>query len=719
MNDNDTTYRVSIDIGGTFTDCTVVDGAGRIHMAKAPSTPDDFSRGFFGALEAAAEVLDCSLTELLHRTHRLSHGTTVGINAVVSRAGARVGLLATAGHGDSLRILDNTGRTNGMPVEKILDYAASSLPERFVRREDVAEIDERIDAFGDVVVPLDRDGVLRAAQRLLDDGVETLAVSYLWSHLNSAHEEETLALLAERFPDVYVSAGSRLTHRIGEYPRTATAVLNSYIGPLMRDYVTRLTDGLRERGYLDRLLIAQCDGGLIDAAEVIENPIMTLESGPVGGVYASARAGADIGEHNIIAADMGGTTFDVAVIADGHLPIRDSVVVEQHDLFLRMVDVESVGAGGGSLAWVDPASGALRVGPRSAGAQPGPVCYGRGGTEPTVTDADVVLGLLNPDNFLGGRMRLDVEGARRAIGALADRLGLGLLECAAGVQEVADSLMEDKIRSMTVAHGHDPRDFVVYAFGGGGAVHAGLFARGLGISRVIIPVGDLASVWSAYGIGLEGYGRTYEAPAFRRAPLDPSLLQTQFDELEQRAKADAAQAGVSWDSLATVRSADLKYAMQVYDVEAPVDAGRLDDAAATRIVEDFEAAYAQRFGAGAGFPDGGIDLVALRLTVQPREPLAPACGDEDDTAEHPVAPVSSRSVYWPEHRDVVDTPVYDGPTLPVGARITGPALVDYPDTTAVLRPDLRLSVIAGGNLLMELDPTTPQPAHAAVESHHA
>ncbi len=695
-------YRISVDIGGTFTDCTVVAPDGTVTIGKSPSTPPEFATGFVNSVAAAAEHMGIGLGDLLSQTHRLSHGTTVGINAVVSRTGARVGLISTVGHGDSLRILNNTGRTNGQPVERILDYAASSLPERFVRREDVVEVSERIDAFGEVVVPLDRDGVLRAAEGLLEQGVETLAVSFLWSHLNASHEEATKALLDERYPDLYISYGSLLAQRIGEYPRAATAVLNSYIGPLMRDYVTTLIDQLGAAGYHDRLLFAQCDGGLIDAEDVIARPVMTLESGPVGGVVASLKAGEEREQPNIIAADMGGTTFDVSVISASQLPIRDSVVVEQHDLFLRMVDVESVGAGGGSLAWVDPQSGALRVGPQSAGALPGPVCYGRGGTVPTVTDADLVLGLLNPDNFLGGRMTLDVEAARAAITALGEQLGLGMLECAAGVQEVADSLMEDKIRSMTVARGHDPRDFVLYAFGGGGAVHAGLFARGLGIRRVVVPVGDLASVWSAYGIGLEGYGRTYELPVYMRAPFDPGTIADGFARLDELARADAARSGVEWESLVSARSADLKYALQVYDVEAEVPEGVLDEAAPQQIADNFERNYAQRFGEGVGYPEGGIDMTALRLHVDPADSLR-AGAASGAGAGGSAEPAGSRDVYWPEHREVSATPVYAGPELPEGARLTGPALLDFPDTTVVLRPGLGLVVEPGGNLTIEME----------------
>jgi N-methylhydantoinase A len=695
-------YRISVDIGGTFTDCTVVAPDGAVTIGKSPSTPPEFATGFVNSVAAAAEHMGISLTDLLSQTNRLSHGTTVGINAVVSRTGARVGLISTVGHGDSLRILNNTGRTNGQPVERILDYAASSLPERFVRREDVIEVTERIDAFGEVVVPLDRDGVLRAAEGLLAQGVETLAVSFLWSHLNAVHEDAARELLDARYPDLYVSYGSLLAQRIGEYPRAATAVLNSYIGPLMRDYVTMLLNQLGAAGYNDRLLFAQCDGGLIDAEDVIARPVMTLESGPVGGVVASVKAGEERGQENIIAADMGGTTFDVSVISGSQLPIRDSVVVEQHDLFLRMVDVESVGAGGGSLAWVDPQSGALRVGPQSAGAIPGPVCYGRGGTVPTVTDADLVLGLLNPDNFLGGRMTLDVEAARKAITELGDKLGLGMLECAAGVQEVADSLMEDKIRSMTVARGHDPRDFVLYAFGGGGAVHAGLFARGLGISRVVVPVGDLASVWSAYGIGLEGYGRTYEFPVYMRAPFDPATIADGFARLDELAREDAARSGIEWGSLVSARSADLKYALQVYDVEAEVPEGALDDASPQQIADNFERNYAQRFGEGVGYPEGGIDMTALRLHVDPADSLRAGAASQPGAAGT-AEPAGSRDVYWPEHREVSATPVFAGPELPEGQRLTGPALLDFPDTTVVLRPGLGLVVEPGGNLTIEME----------------
>jgi len=280
------------------------------------------------------------------------------------------------------------------------------------------------------------------------------------------------------------------------------------------------------------------------------------------------------------------------------------------------------------------------------------------------------------------------------------------MECAAGIQEVADNLMEDKIRSMTIARGHDPRDFTLYAFGGGGAVHAGLFTRGLGISRIVVPVGDLASVWSAYGIGLEGYGRTYEAPVFMRAPLDRGRVADGYRQIEQLARADADRAGIAWDSLVRERSADLKYALQVYDVEADVPEGELDEAAMSAIVDNFSSTYARRFGEGVGYPEGGIDLMALRLLIGPAEPLRAVVSGHENGGPPTAEPVGEREVYWPEHRATSATPVYDGPALAAGTRLEGPLLVDYPDTTAVVRPGLTLTVEPGGNLTIELEAQT-------------
>ena len=549
---------------------------------------------------------------------------------------------------------------------------------------------ERIDAFGEVVVPLDRDGVLRAAEGLLEQGVETLAVSFLWSHLNPVHEDARAGARSASATRTSTSATApELAQRIGEYPRTATAVLNSYIGPLMRDYVTTLLSELERHGYGDRLLFAQCDGGLIDAEDVIARPVMTLESGPVGGVVACVKAGAELGQQNIIAADMGGTTFDVSVISDAQRRSATASWSSSTTSSCAMVDVESVGAGGGCLAWVDPQSGALRVGPQSAGADPRAGLLrprrhraDRHRRRPRARPARPRQLPRRPDDARrrGGRERRSPSSATASASACWSARPASRI--------VADSLMEDKIRSMTVARGHDPRDFVLYAFGGGGAVHAGLFARGLGIGRVVVPVGDLASVWSAYGIGLEGYGRTYEVPVYMRAPFELATIADGFDRLDEMAREDAARSGVDWGSLVSARSADLKYALQVYDVEAEVPDGALDEGSPQEIVDNFERNYAQRFGEGVGYPEGGVDMTALRLHVRAgRGPAGRAPPRGRPRAATPE-PSGSRDVYWPEHREVSATPVYTGPDVPEGARLTGPALLDFPDTTVVLRPGL-------------------------------
>lgn len=698
-----TIFSIGVDIGGTFTDCTVASRDGSIHVGKVPTTRHSLSEGFFGSIADAAARIGLDVPELLARTERVSHGTTVGINAIVTRTGARVGLLATAGHGDAIRIMDNSGRVTGVSIEEVLDYTRSNQPRQFVQRRDIHEITERIDSRGRIVVPLNEDEVRRAVAELADSGVESYAVSYLWGFLRPEHEQRTAEIIRAEAGKVFVSLAHETDPRLGEYERTVTTVLNSYVGPLMHDYIGAIVDGAARHGFSGDILFAHSDGGLVTADFARRHPIITLQSGPVGGVVASANVGAFIDAPNVIATDMGGTTLDVSVIHNGRPSVADLAAVEQHAFHLRKVDVESVGAGGGSVAWIDEETNMLRVGPHSAGAVPGPACYGRGGVEPTVTDADVVLGVIDPNGALGGDIRIDGAAARASVKKLADRLGMSVEQCAAGIVEIVDSKMEDLVRRVTLQRGHDPREFQLWAYGGHAGAHATLYARDLGVQTVVIPMGNLASVFSSFGICTADIVRSRESSCFLRTPFDNRALDQLndlFEKLQSEAMDDCLAMGANREQVVLERTANLKYALQVFEVETRVPDGIIDRSAAARLLENFDAAYAQRYGEEARYAEAGYALTEIRVraSVTWERPQALR-----QTPSHEVPePRTMRAVYWQEYREAVSTPIYAGEKIVSGHRIEGPAVIEYPHTTVVVRPRQTAVIDPVGNVVIDL-----------------
>jgi N-methylhydantoinase A len=697
-------YYVGVDIGGTFTDCAVVAPDGAITVGKVPSTPGDFSDGFFAAIADAAGRLGLSTEDLLSRTRRLAHGTTVGINALVTRSGATVGLLTTKGHADVLRIRDNTGRVTGANVDEILHYAASTLPDDFVSPECTGEIVERIDFSGDVVVALDRGQAKACIADLIGRGVEEFAISLLWSFANPAHELELEQLVRESAPDAGVSVGHRIAPRLGEYPRAATAVFNAYIGPLMRSYIDRIGAGARSFGYGRPVLFATCSGGLIEADVARTQPLLTVKSGPVAGVVATALLGEQCGHGSVIATDMGGTTLDVSVVTDGRARASDTAVIERHEAHIRMIDVESIGAGGGSIAWIDETTNGLRVGPRSAGSVPGPVAYGRGGTEPTVTDADLVLGVLSPDGLLGGGLRLDLGRAEEAIGKLADRIGIELRDCAAGIIEIVDSQMEDLVRRMTIQQGRDPREAVIYGIGGAAASHAPLYGRGLGVQRLVVPLADVASVWSALGVAIADVVRVYDSPIYLSAPFEPEQVARAYERLEATARNDLERDALEYERLVLRRASDMRYGLQVFEVESDAPSGDLrSESAMAEMVASFEREYANRFGVGSGYAEAGVLLTGLRVEARGVVARPKLCAPPRDAAASAAeAQSGERAIYWWERREDVATPIYAGARLPAGETVAGPAVIEYPETTAVVRPGQSAYVDELGSLIVNL-----------------
>ena len=696
---------LGVDIGGTFTDCVALRGEG-IHIGKALSTPPAFHDGFVDAIAAVGEALERSTGALLGETDRILHGCTVGTNALVERRTAKVGLLTTRGHRDSIFSMQSGRRLRALPPQEIAQIATHAKPEPIVPRSLVRELDERVAADGAVVAPLDELQVREAIAGLVEDGVEALAVSLLWSVANPAHEKLVRRVAAELAPDLYLSVASEIAPRTGEYERTVATVVNSLIGPEMERYLAALDQRCAELGYAGGILIMTCSGGLISTAEARERPLLTIGSGPVAGLIGAARLAEDSAGHgNLITADMGGTTLDVGVVDEGTPLSRPSSWYEQFEYFTPTLDVRSVGSGGGSIVRFDAVTKTLSVGPRSAGSRPGPACYGRGGTEPTVTDADLVAGFLNPDYFLGGHMDLDLEAARTALARVGDQLGLSPEETAVAALRVVDNQMADAIRLVTVNQGLDPREFALYACGGAGAVHAPAIAAELGIRRIIVPLGDLASGWSAFGVAGAHPLVVEELATPMREPFDLGLLDDQAQALAARVEERLLGQGVDRAAIEVTRQIDMRYSLQVNElaIEAPAD---LAAAGADPLIERFEEEYARRYGADSGYSGAGFAITALR--VFGRGPAAPL--DYVRQASGTAAdPIGAREVrFHAQGGGAESTPIYGPDSLQPGVELSGPGVVELPDTSIVIPRGWRFEVDQQGSAHISIDPTQDQ-----------
>ncbi|HMH50257.1 MAG TPA: hydantoinase/oxoprolinase family protein [Candidatus Acidoferrum sp.] len=696
-------FVIGIDTGGTFTDCVVIDAAGRIVTAKASSTPGDFSEGVMESLRLAGETLGVSTEALLRDTDRLALGTTVGTNAMLQRRGARVGLITTRGHRDVIHIMRGARGVPGLNNVQVLHFPESGKPDPIVPKPFIAEVSERVDCKGQVVVELNEEEAEAAIRTLVAKGVEAIAICFLWSFKHADHERRVKAMVERLAPDVFVCCSADLIPRWGEYERTVATVLNAYLGPVMSRYLGRLETRTQASGLRYPLQVMQCGGGVIPAAEAARRAFLTLDSGPVAGVLASQYLGGIVGHKHVIATDMGGTSFDVGLVWDGEPVASYQSVVHQYEYFVPRIDIRSIGSGGGSIVWIDEVSGTMRVGPISAGAQPGPACYGRGGVQPTITDADLVLGYVDPDAFLGGRLRLDPERARESFAAIATRLGLGLVETAAGAARVVEHQMADLIRKATVQKGYDPRDCVVFAYGGAGPVHAGVYARELGAQGVVVPLGGVCSLWSALGAASADLLHIYEAVDIQPSPFDPSRVMERFRELEERGLTQLRADGIDPGQVRLARSADVRYKGQINEVEVPVAAGPLDEAALRQLVGDFHRRYETVYGHGAGFPEARVEVVTYRVRASAISPK-PLIVATPEGGRQPAADAHgpARPVYWSELGDFATTPVFLGDRLRPGHVIVGPAIIQVPDTTIVVHPFQTARVDPYGNVLIDL-----------------
>ncbi|MGI9333083.1 MAG: hydantoinase/oxoprolinase family protein [Gammaproteobacteria bacterium] len=699
-------FLCGLDIGGTFTDCVIVDERGEVVSAKAPSTPGDFAEGLMQALQAAAQKCQQPVSALLSQTTLMSHGTTVGTNAIVQKRGAKVGLITTQGHNDVIHIMRGSRGLDGREVRKVVHIPESSKPTPIVPKRLIRGVSERVDCFGNVVVALNEAQAEQAIGELLAQGVEAIAICFLWSFLEPAHERRVKAMVLDQAADLFVTCSHELVPKWGEYERTTASCLNAYVGPVTTSYLTDIEQRLERIGYGTPLQITQSAGGTIPVSVARHAPLLTLDSGPVAGVMGSRHSAAIMGYENVITTDMGGTSFDIGVIYDGEPAYSFRSKVHQYEYYLPKVDIQAIGSGGGSKVWLDEITGTLRVGPESAGAVPGPVCYARGGTVPTVTDADLVLGYLNPDNFAGGSMPLDVDAARSAIGDIAARLNMDIDACASGITRIVEFQMADLIRKATIQKGFDPRDFVVFAFGGAGPVHAGMFAAELGVRKVIVPQRATASVWCAFGAASVDLLHIYEQVDIMLSPFDVDRINGLLESLRERAQSQLLADGVPSERHEFRYALDMRHKGQIHEVEVeledmPVRAGELGC-----LHGRFTELYERLYGGGSSLAGARLEIVTGRCRASAATPKPTFVKhDELTTALRPDARLGPRSVYWPGDTSMreagrVDTPIYDGHRLVPGNRIEGPAVVELETTTVVVHPEQTLLMDAYGNFEM-------------------
>ena len=700
-------YLVGVDIGGTFTDCAVLDESGLLTIGKALSTPDDFANGVIDAVADAAQALQLGAGEardLLSKTRLFIHACTVGDNTLLTRSGLPTAIVTTRGFADTFLMM--RGKiAEGLTETEVAHLSELEKPTPIIERRRIVEVTERVDRHGNALVDLDLEDAAETIDRLVAEGVQSIAICLLWAFKNTAHEQRLKALVKERHPDVYVTCSHEVAPFPGEYERTATTAFNAYIGPVTSAYLRRLSGLLHDNGLETAPVVMQAYGGVLSLEATAENSVGIIESGPAAGIVASRHQGELVGDTDILATDMGGTTFKAGVIRKGRLEKEFHPVFMRHTIMTSKVWVESIGAGGGSIAWIDEEHGLLRVGPAGAGSLPGPVCYMQGGTEPTVADADVTLGYLNPDYFLGGKMKLDKAGAEKAIEEkIAKPLGLSVTEAAAGIYRIANSHMADLLRKATIERGYDPRTSVVYSTGGAAGVHAARFAADLGVKEIVVP--PTASVQGA--AGLVTSDAVYEYGVFERhvLPLQVAALQASIDDLAGRGRKDLAGVGFGPEVSSLQFSADMRYRFQAHElnIDLNFEGETVTAADVERLADEFDRRYEMEYGAGATFREAGMELVALRLAATgklPRPELRPipaAEGGVDDAKK------GERDAFFEEYGEFRPTPVYDYGLLGAGSSLDGPAIIETPVTTIVVNPGQRAGVDKYGNVRVELRP---------------
>lgn len=679
-------YRIGFDTGGTFTDFTFIDDHGSINVTKVPSTPKDPSQAIINGINKIGKEYQVSPESITY----LVHGTTVATNTLLQHNGARTGLITTGGFRDVLEI----GRQNRPKLYDLFQEKPAPIIPRKWRRE----VSERIDAKGRVVRPLAEEECLEIARFFKREGVVSIAVCLLHSYLNSGHEQAIKEIIKREYPEAFVSLSSEVCPQFREYERTSTTAINAYVMPVVSNYLSHLESKLEESIVRQKLHVMQSNGGIMGSDIARNKAAHTSLSGPAAGVIASVYVCGMAGYRNLISMDMGGTSCDVSLIDGGTPKLTTDGKIEDYPLNIPMIEINTIGAGGGSIARIDE-GGAMQVGPMSAGADPGPACYGNDGLDPTVTDANLVLGRLNPDYFLGGEVRLNRDLAEKAIrDRLCGPLKMDLASAAGGIVKIADSLMVKAIRLISISRGYNPKDFALVAFGGAGPLHAAAVARELNIPTVIVPKN--AGVFSALGLLVADIQHDYVLTRVREAGKTSSdELGAEFGSLEDHGIQTLRNEGISPADIKFKRFMDMRYLGQAFEISVPLGDGEINAKTLESLVSDFNEYHKNLYGFNA--PGEPVEFVTMRVTVsgeskKPALPEIPQCSE--NTVKEALK--GHRKVYLED--GFVEAGVYDRHMLLSGARIEGPAVIEEKQSTTVIFPGQKVEIDRYGNLIISI-----------------
>ncbi len=671
--------RVSVDTGGTFTDCLVLDEAGAIAQFKASAPRRDPVIGVLSCLRKAADHYGEPFAEFLGTIDLLIHATTLATNALVERRGAKTGMITTQGFRDTVEI------RRGYKMSSIYNLFVppyDPIVPRYLR----LGVEERTRHDGSVLTPLNEESLKQALERFRKEGVQSIAICYLHSYANPHNEQRTLEICKRSFKEAYIATSNEVHPVWREYERFNTTVISAYVGPLVQNYFTSLENQLKEGGFEGTLLVLLSSGLVQMVADCVKQAVHLIGSGPSAAPSSGLWMGTLAGCNNLISVDMGGTSFDVSVIRDGTISTMTTTWVGDELIGGKTIDFHSIGAGGGSIAWLD-GLGVLRVGPQSAGSLPGPVCYGKGGTEPTVTDADLLLGYVSPDNFLGGEIALKREATEAAVGALGKKLGLHAVQTARSIFTIVNATMANCISEQTTKLGHDVHDFALVVGGGAGPVHGASIAEQMGIDTVLVPC--MAGLYSAFGIlntdlGWD-YARSYVAPANK---LDFSALNKLYDRMEDEARVACERMKIAWSEVTLSRSADMRYLGQFHEVEVDLTEGRLAEGNLQRALDDFHKRHEELFSFSMLWR--GVEFLTFRLRVNARRARFTLPREEAGPPDPSPALKGKRRCFFTETG--IETPLYDGLKLRAGNGVAGPAIVEEKFTTIVVPPNYTCTV---------------------------